>query len=180
MVEKSIGLHFSTTLVVEFRKLKQLSEKAAERLDENEFSFRESENENSVKILVQHVAGNLISRFTDFFTTDGEKPWRNRDSEFEEQDISRKELMNKWESAWKILFTLLENLKEKELASVIKIRGEELTVVQALLRQLSHYGYHSGQIVQLAKKIKGERWESLSIPKGRSSEFMNNGKYLRG
>jgi uncharacterized damage-inducible protein DinB len=170
--------HFIENARFEFGRMKALAEKAIARLSDEEFEKDPGEESNSVKIIVQHVAGNLISRWTDFLTSDGEKPWRNRDSEFESQPVSREELMKKWEEGWQILFSTFDSLNQEDVLKDITIRNEKLTVTQAIIRQLSHYAYHTGQIVFLAKLIRGSSWESLSIPKGKSAGH-TQGTYTR-
>jgi hypothetical protein len=162
--------HLIETIKFEFARLKQLAEKALAQLNENEFQKQFSADSNSVQILMQHMSGNMLSRWTDFLTTDGEKEWRQRDSEFEAQKLSREELMQKWEDGWKILFKALDEIKPEHLQQDVFIRKEALTVTQALLRQLSHYSYHVGQIVHVAKDWKGSEWKTLSIAKNKSGE----------
>jgi uncharacterized damage-inducible protein DinB len=163
--------HFLETVRFEFHRNKQLADKALAQLAEADFHKKISSDSNSVQILVQHLAGNMISRWTDFLTTDGEKEGRNRDSEFEEQQLSHDELMKFWEKGWQILFNTLNALTADQLQQTIYIRKEPMTVTQALLRQISHYSYHVGQIVQLAKEWKGEEWKTLSIAKNKSGEY---------
>src|SRR5574337_1231694 len=165
------GAHFLATTRFEFERMKKLAETSVARLNDEEFDRIPAEESNSARIIVQHMAGNLLSRWTDFLTSDGEKSWRNRDAEFEQQKISRAELMQKWEDGWKELFKAIDGLTENDLLRNILIRNEPLTVTQALLRQVSHYSYHVGQIVFVAKQLKGKDWASLSIPKGKSAEF---------
>lgn len=174
----SMGLHYIETTRFEFQRMKKLVDTTSARLNDEEFSYRFSEEENSVRIIVQHLAGNLLSRWTDFLTSDGEKSWRNRDAEFEQQNISREELMQSLEKGWGELFKAIDSLKEENLMQHITIRNEKLTVIQALQRQVAHYSYHCGQIVFLAKHIKGKDWQSLSIPKNKSAEFSTKGTYL--
>ncbi len=176
-METENSAHFLETVRFEFARMKTLAEKAMAQLNEDEFSKKLSGESNSVQIIVQHVAGNLLSRWTDFLTSDGEKEWRNRDAEFEEQEISRAALMEKWEQGWKTLFTALDTVAPEHLRQNVYIRREPLTVTQALIRQVSHYSYHVGQIVQLAKEWKGEEWQTLSIAKGKSKEH-NKGNYF--
>jgi hypothetical protein len=129
-------------------------------------------NTNSIAVIMRHVAGNLISRWTDFLTTDGEKPDRNRDTEFElEPRDTRETILARWDDGWNLLFAALAPLTEADLSREVPIRGEPHTVLQAVHRQLTHYAYHVGQIVFLARHFAGTRWKSLSIPKGRSKEF---------
>jgi len=163
--------NFHADAVESFRNCKKLAERAIEQISDAEFFATIDEESNSVAIVVKHIAGNLVSRWTDFLTTDGEKPDRNRDAEFEMTDNSRKELMEFWERGWKILFDNIVPLTLEDFSSVVTIRGQEHTVVEALNRQLTHYSYHVGQIVLLAKHFKPASWTSLSIPKNRSAEF---------
>jgi uncharacterized damage-inducible protein DinB len=162
--------HFLETVRFEFRRNKQLADKALAQLNDSEIKKTNSPESNSVEITVQHMAGNMISRWTDFLTTDGEKEWRNRDSEFESRSLSREELIQYWEKAWAIFFNTIDNLTTDHLLQTVHIRKEPLTVTQALLRQLTHYSYHTGQIVQLAKEWKGAEWKTLSVPKNKSAE----------
>jgi uncharacterized damage-inducible protein DinB len=149
-----------------------MAERAIEQLDDNEF-FRVIDPEsNSVAVIVKHIAGNLNSRWRDFLTSDGEKPDRFRDTEFEIlQNDTRESLMNFWESGWQTLFNAVEPLTEDDLARTVTIRGEPHTVVEALNRQLTHYTYHIGQIVLLAKHLRSSKWQTLSVPRNRSEEF---------
>lgn len=169
--------HILETIRFEFERMKQLAEKALEQLSEEEFKRIPFEDGNSCSIIVQHMAGNLRSRWIDFLTADGEKDWRNRDAEFEQQQISREELMEEWQKGWQALFTALDTITPDHLVQHIYIRKEPLTVSQALLRQVSHYSYHIGQIVTLARWQKGADWKSLSIPRGKSTGFAGN--YLK-
>ncbi len=150
---------------------KNLSEKAFDQLSENDFHFTPSTESNTIAILIQHISGNQLSRFTHFLTTDGEKTTRNRDQEFENKKLSGEDLLKMWNKGWDCLFTTIKQLKKEDLSSPVFIRGEQHSVQEALLRQVSHYSYHTGQIILLAKIIKNEKWSSLSIPKGKSDEF---------
>jgi len=154
-------------IVLLFRSQKRLAEGALAQVADEALHVALGPEENSIAVLVQHVAGNQLSRWTDFLTTDGEKPDRGRDAEFEEQGLSRAALMRRWEEGWGRLFATLDSLGPDDLARTVTIRGEPHTVVKALLRQVSHYAYHVGQIVQLARHLAGERWMSLSIPRAR-------------
>jgi hypothetical protein len=145
--------------------LKSTCEKAIIQINDNELHFQSDPDSNSVAIIMKHISGNMISRFTDFLTTDGEKEWRNRDDEFINENLSRKELLNFWEKAWNILFDTLSTLKSDDLSKIVYIRKEEHTVLRALQRQLVHYAYHTGQIVYICKQIKKQEFNSLSIPK---------------
>ena len=133
-----------------------------------------AEGGNSVAIIVWHVAGNLESKFTDLLTTDGEKPWRDRDSEFEAREASAAEVTEKWERGWRVLFGALADLTDDDLAAPITIRGVPFRVDEALLRSLAHLAYHVGQIVLLARSFRGEDWEYLSIPPGESEAYNAN------
>jgi hypothetical protein len=154
--------------VARFKEMKGLAEKAIAQIGDEEFLRIVVDESNSVATIVKHINGNLRSRWTDFLTTDGEKPDRNRDSEFESESIdTRDNLMKRWDASWKILFDTLNSLKESDLTKVVTIRGQEHKVVEAINRQLTHYGYHIGQIVFLAKFFASSNWQSLSIPRRR-------------
>jgi len=157
--------------VLQFRKYKKLSEGAlAQVVDEDFFRTIDPES-NSIGLIVKHMAGNLTSRWTDFLTADGEKPGRNRDEEFEARSTdSRASLMAAWEAGWATLFDALSPLRGEDLLREVHIRREPHTVLQAVHRQMTHYAYHVGQIVTLARHFAGPRWKSLSIPKGKSKE----------
>ena len=156
----------------EFFKLKKLAEGSFAQIDDRAFFHQLDPEANSIALVAKHVTGNLISRWTDFLTTDGEKPNRNRDSEFEKRETdSREALLARWEEGWATLGKALDSLGPDDLDSKVTIRGESLTVVQAINRQLTHYGYHVGQIVFLAKHHAGPSWRSLSVPRNRSAEF---------
>jgi hypothetical protein len=158
----------------EYQRYKKLAEAAMSQIDDGRLSAAPSADGNSIAMICWHVAGNLKSRFTDFLTTDGEKPWRNREEEFEGRTVSRAELLARWEGGWNALFTALDGLSDDLLASEVTIRGQALTVLEALHRSLAHTTYHVGQIVFLAKENAGEKWTSLSIPKGQSAAFNQN------
>lgn len=156
----------------EFRRLKSLADRAMAQISAQEFFSRLGETDNSVALMVKHVGGNLISRWTDFLTTDGEKPGRDRDTEFLILPVdTREDLLARWEQGWAALFSALEPLGAGDLERGVKIRGEPLTVLQAINRQLTHYAYHVGQIVFVAKHHAGPRWQTLSIAAGKSAEF---------
>ena len=126
---------------------------------------------NSIAIIIKHMAGNMRSRWSDFLNSDGEKPGRNRDSEFEDAPKTRQDLTELWEDGWRCVFTALEPLSESDMGRTVKIRDEPHSIMQAINRQIAHYAYHCGQIVFLAKHFKGNHWKSLSIPRGKSAEF---------
>ena len=167
-----LGGAYLDDVTVGFRKTRRLAEAALEQLDDGGFFAVGGPDENAVATIVKHVAGNQRSRWTDFLTTDGEKPDRNRDGEFEiGPDDSRASLMDRWEAGWALLEGVLAALEPDDLSRTVTIRGEPHTVLQALQRQLAHYSYHVGQIVLLARHHVGADWKSLSIPKGKSAEF---------
>jgi uncharacterized damage-inducible protein DinB len=154
-----------------FRYYKNLAERAmAQCPDEALFTTLDAES-NSIAIIVKHMSGNMRSRWTDFLTSDGEKPDRNRDTEFEEPPKTRAELLELWERGWKYVFDALQALNDADLARTITIRSEPHSVTQAVNRQVAHYSYHVGQIVYLARHFAGNKWQSLTIPKKKSAEF---------
>lgn len=154
-----------------FRSYKKLAEKAIAQVDDEEF-FRLIDREaNSIAVIVKHLAGNLRSRYTDFLTTDGEKPERNRDAEFESSGEKRSDVMRFWENGWRVLFAALESLGAADLEKKARIRGEEFTVAKAVSRSLTHAAYHIGQITLLAKHFRSSEWQTLSIPKNKSAQF---------
>lgn len=170
MALKFTASHLQDSLSL-FRYYKKLAEQAMQQLsDEQLFTGLDNES-NSIAIIVKHLAGNMRSRWTDFLATDGEKPDRNRDSEFADPPVTRTALLEMWEDGWSRLFTSLEALTDADLGRTVTIRGEAHTVMQAINRQLAHYPHHVGQIVMLAKHFAGGEWQSLSIPRSRSSEF---------
>ncbi len=172
MDHKSIVTNYLSDVLRSFRSYKRMAERAIEQLDDNEFYRVIDPESNSVAVIVKHIAGNLNSRWRDFLTSDGEKPDRFRDTEFEVlQNDTRESLMNFWESGWQTLFNAVEPLTEDDLARTVTIRGEPHTVVEALNRQLTHYTYHIGQIVLLAKHLRSSKWQTLSVPRNRSEEF---------
>jgi hypothetical protein len=174
----NIEKHFLENSIGVFINYRTLAEKAfAQLTNDKDFHYQPDEESNSIAILIKHMSGNMISRWTDFLTTDGEKPDRNRDSEFVDDVESKEKLMNAWNKGWKVFMDTLYSLKEEDLLKTVTIRGEGLTVMQALNRQTAHYAYHVGQIVFIAKHIKGKEWKSLSIPKNRSAEHLR-GDYL--
>lgn len=154
-----------------FRYYKKLAERAMEQTpDESLFATLDPES-NSIAIIVKHLAGNMRSRWRDFLTTDGEKPDRNRDTEFEDAPKTRAEMMAVWEAGWKHVFEALEPLKDADLARRVTIRTEPHSVMQAINRQIAHYAHHVGQIVFLAKHFAGANWKTLSVPRGKSVQF---------
>jgi hypothetical protein len=159
-------------LLREFKRLKSLADGAISQCSEEQFFAAPAPTDNSVAVLVKHVAGNLVSRWTDLLTSDGEKPGRNRDAEFEIlPEDSRARLLDLWERGWGVLFASLSSLTEADMSRSIRIRGEPLTLLQAVNRQLTHYSYHVGQIVYVAKHYCSASWKTLSIPRGGSAQF---------
>ncbi len=154
-----------------FRSYKRLAERALEQVSDDEFFARIDDESNSLALMVKHIAGNQRSRWTDFLTSDGEKPDRHRDTEFELMNDTRESLLKYWESGWTTLFDALEGLTPEDLEKTVAIRGEPHTVVEAIIRQLTHYAYHIGQIVFLAKHLRASEWKTLSVPRNRSAEF---------
>lgn len=154
-----------------FNQYKLLGEKTIEQLSEENLFWQYNDQSNSISVIVQHLWGNMLSRWTHFLTEDGEKEWRERDAEFEKIINTKKELLTKWNAGWNCLLGTLNTLKNEDLDKTIYIRKEPLTVIDAINRQLAHYSYHIGQIVYLGKMLSGNKWVSLSIPKGNSKEF---------
>ncbi len=150
---------------------KALADKTFVQLDESHFHFKPNKENNSIAIIIQHVAGNMLSRWTDFLTTDGEKEWRNRDKEFEEQVLTKDELSLYWNKGWDCFLNSLQQLTGDDLMKTVHIRGEEILVVDAINRQLAHYPYHVGQIIYIAKIIMDKGFQNLSVPKGNSREY---------
>jgi len=150
---------------------KTLGERAIGQVSEEKLFWQFNEGSNSIAIIVKHLWGNMISRWTDFLTTDGEKPWRNRDTEFENNFKTRAELFSIWDEGWTRMFDTIEELNDNDLTKIVYIRGEAHTVIEAINRQIAHYSYHIGQIVFIAKMVSKDQWKSLSIPKGKSKEF---------
>lgn len=154
-----------------FAYYKKLGDDAMAQIDDEKLFFQVNEDANSIAIIVQHLAGNMLSRWTDFLTTDGEKEWRNRDAEFEKNITNKQDLLAYWNSGWQCLFKSLEPLTSSDLDKIIYIRNEGHTVLEAINRQLAHYPYHVGQLVFLAKLLAADKWKSLSIPKNKSQEY---------
>ena len=170
-----MALKFTTSYIEDtvelLRYYKKLAERAMEQASDDDLFATLDGEANSIAIIVKHMAGNMRSRWTDFLTTDGEKPDRNRDSEFEDPPATREALMRLWEDGWAIVFGAIEPLTDADLGRTVTIRGEAHSVMQAINRQLAHYPNHVGQIVLLAKHFAGSRWNSLTIPRGKSADF---------
>lgn len=155
----------------QFQYYQQLAEKTFAQLEDEDLFWQYNPASNSIAIIVNHLWGNMMSRFTDFLTTDGEKDFRQRDLEFEDVIKTREELMSKWQEGWSCAFAALDSINEDNLDSIVYIRNQGHTITEALNRQMAHYAYHIGQIVYLGRMIKGSAWKSLSIPKGESNSF---------
>ena len=155
----------------QFLYYKMLGEKAMAQLEPEQLFVSVNEDTNSIAAIVKHISGNMLSRWTDFLTTDGEKEWRNRDAEFENDLQSKNEVILVWNKGWDCFLTTLNSLKPEQLSDIIYIRNEGHTVIEAINRQLAHYPYHVGQIVFYAKQLKKNDWDSLSIPKNKSGNY---------
>jgi predicted secreted protein len=166
-----INNNYLESIKKQFLYYKTIAEKAMEQLEPEQLFVSVNEDTNSIAMIVQHLSGNMLSRFTDFLTTDGEKDWRNRDSEFEEGIATKEELMASWNKGWDCFFNAVNTLTPEQLETIIYIRNEGHTVVEAINRQLAHYPYHIGQIVFYAKMLKKDEWSSLSIPKNKSNSY---------
>lgn len=168
-MEQQIGTLVLVDMLREFNNQRRLAERAMDQITDDEFFRTLGEDENSVAIIVKHVGGNLRSRWTEFLHTDGEKPDRNRDGEFEMEQDTRPDLMAAWHRGFATLEATLSSLEPKDLLATVRIRGEELSVVQALNRSLAHTSQHAGQIVLLAKHLRGREWQTISMPRSRRS-----------
>ncbi|MEM7186363.1 MAG: DUF1572 family protein [Bacteroidota bacterium] len=155
----------------QFEYYKLLGERTFDQLEDAQLFWQHNEQSNSIDIIVNHLSGNMKSRWTDFMTTDGEKPWRQRDREFEQVFDSRDEMMEAWESGWERLFEALDSVNTQNFDTTVYIRNQGHTIVEAINRQLAHYAYHVGQMVYVGRMMKGANWKSLSIPKGDSAAY---------
>ena len=167
----TIGKEYLVTVTRRVKYYKDLGEKTFEQLDEKDLHFRANEESNSIAIIVQHMTGNMLSRWTNFLTEDGEKEWRQRDDEFAIHNYNKQQLLEIWEKGWSCFLAALESLNEDDLLKPIYIRQEKLSAIDAINRQLAHYPYHIGQVVYIAKMAKDNNWESLSIPKNKSRDY---------
>ncbi len=159
------------SVIKQFEYYKQLGDKTFQQLSEEQLFWEYNIESNSIATIVKHLWGNMLSRWTDFLTSDGEKEWRNRDAEFENDIQSKQDLLNKWNEGWQCFFAALNSLTTADLTKEIYIRNQGHTVTEAINRQLAHYPYHIGQIVFIGKMVCNEGWTSLSIPKGNSAAF---------
>lgn len=167
-----IGKEYLRIVIERFNSVKSLGDKTLNQLSEEEIHWNYNSDSNSVAIIVKHLSGNMVSRWSDFFNSDGEKEYRNRDEEFIDDITAKAELITVWEKGWKVLIETLTNLSEQDLLRNIYIRGEGHLVLEAIERQMAHYAYHVGQIVYIGKQLKDNNWKSLSIPKGKSEKYL--------
>ena len=171
VMSESFVSNYKSDALTSFRNYKKLAERAIEQVSNEEFFAVIDGEANSIGVVMKHIAGNLHSRWRDFLTTDGEKPDRDRDAEFIADGDNRESLLKFWESGWQVLFDNLEPLTDQDFARTVTIRGEPHSVVEAVNRQLTHYSYHIGQIVLLAKHFRSSDWKTLSVPRNRSADF---------
>jgi len=167
----SVNQNFLQSAIKLFRYYKGLGDKTFDQLSVEELQWRPNEASNSIALIVHHLSGNMLSRWTDFLTSDGEKPWRDREAEFETGYSDKQSMIDAWNKGWTCLLSTLEELKPEDIEKIIYIRNEGQTVVEAIQRQLAHYASHVGQIMFVGKQIKGDGWVSLSISKGGSKDF---------
>jgi hypothetical protein len=167
------------SITKQFQYYKLLGDKTFEQLHEDDIHWQFNSESNNIAIIVKHIVGNMLSRWTSFLTEDGEKEWRRRDTEFEDAYSTKEDMLVAWEKGWQCLFDAILSLTENDLERIIYIRNQGHTVTEAINRQLSHYPYHIGQIVYVGKMVKGENWQSLSVPKGKSSAY-NKEKFGKG
>lgn len=172
----SIGKEFLDTSIRRVKYYKDLADKTFEQLSDADLHYQFNEESNSIAIIIQHMAGNMLSRWTNFLTEDGEKEWRQRDDEFTVHNYSKQQLLDIWEKGWKCYLDSLGSLTENDLLKPITIRNEKLSVIDAINRQLAHYPYHVGQIVYIGRMIKNKEWKNLSIPKGHSQQYNKDEK----
>lgn len=171
----SLGNEYLNTVIRRLKYYKDLGEKTFEQLEEKDLHYLPTPESNSIAIIIQHIAGNMLSRFTNFLTEDGEKEWRQRDDEFEPHSYSRQQLIDTWNKGWACCLSALESLTPDDLVKTIYIRKEPLTVIDAINRQLAHYPYHIGQILYIGRMIRGKDWKNLSIPRGHSQQYNTGG-----
>ena len=172
-------LEYLKSVKKQFEYYKVVGERTLEQLEEPDLFWQFNEDSNSIAIIVNHLWGNMLSRWTDFLTSDGEKEWRNRDLEFEAVIKTKQELLEKWNEGWNCLFNAFDSLNENNFHTEVFIWNQAHSVMEAINRQLPHYAYHIGQIVYIGKMIKSENWKSLTIPKGKSTDF-NQEKFAKG
>ncbi len=169
---------YLSSIIKQFEYYKSLGDKTLNQLTFEDIQWQSNEDSNSIAVMVKHIVGNMLSRWTNFLTEDGEKEWRHRDEEFIDSFKTNEDLIAAWESGWVCLFNAIKPLRNDDLERIIYIRNQGHTVTEAINRQLAHYSYHIGQMVFLGKLIKGDQWQSLSIPKGDSSTY-NQEKFAK-
>ncbi len=174
-----MAVNYLDGVIKQYNYYKSLGDKTFEQLNDAQIHYQPNEYSNNIAIIVKHIVGNMLSRWTNFLIEDGEKEWRERDGEFEDSYCDKKEMLVAWEKGWKCLFDAIKPLKVDDLERIIFIRNQRQTVIEAINRQLAHYPYHIGQIVYLGTLIKGDDWKSLSIPKGQSNSY-NKKKFGKG
>ncbi len=162
----------------QFNYYKKLGDQTIDSLSEKEIYWTYNDESNNIAIIINHIVGNMLSRWTNFYSEDGEKEWRKRDSEFTLSNKNKGEIIVHWKKGWECLFNIIDNLTTEDLLKSVKIRDEKHTVIEAVNRQLAHYAYHIGQLVYVAKMIQNKQWKSLSIPRNKSAEF-NKSKFLK-
>lgn len=170
----SLGNKYLEIVQERFEHVKSLGDGTINQLSEQDIHWKLNDSSNSIAVIVKHVSGNMISRWTDFLTTDGEKDSRNRDQEFDDDISTKQEMSVLWGRGWDTLLRTLDELTGEDLLKKVTIRGEDHTVLEAIERQMAHYSYHVGQMVYAGKQLKGESWESLSIPVGKSEEYLQD------
>lgn len=170
--------NFISSTIKQFEYYKMLGEKTMAQVPDDKLSWQYNEDSNSIATIVKHMWGNMLSRWTNFLAEDGEKEWRNREAEFDNELNGREAILAKWNEGWACVFAAIQPLTDKDLASIIYIRNQGHTVMEAIIRQLAHYPYHVGQIVYIGKMICSKTWQSLSIPKGASKQF-NSEKFAQ-
>jgi hypothetical protein len=163
----SLAQTYLDSAIKRLNTYKILGEKTFEQLEDGDFHFSPNEESNSIAVIIQHIGGNMLSRWTNFLTEDGEKTWRERDEEFEIHQNSKQQLLEIWDKGWACTYQALRSLSEEDLMRTITIRGEQMPAVDAINRQLAHYPYHVGQIVYLGKILKNQDWHNLSVPRKR-------------
>jgi len=172
--QMTIELTYLSVIQKRFKSVKEQGDKTLAQLEEAQLHWAYNEDSNSIAVIVKHVSGNMISRWTDFLTTDGEKPTRNRDDEFMDSLQTKEAIILAWEKGWQVFLDALESLTESDLHGHVTIRGEQLSVIDAIERQMAHYSQHVGQIIYIAKQVTGAQWQTLSIPRGQSQAFTND------
>lgn len=169
-----IGYEYLKAVINRFKEVKRLGDKTLEQLADKDMNWAYNIESNSIVVIVKHMSGNMLSRWTDFLTTDGEKEYRNREEEFMDEISTKAEVAMVWEKGWCVLMETLTSLKEEDLLKTVYIRGEGHLVLEAIERQLAHYAYHVGQMVYIGKQLKDKEWKSLSIPRGKSEGYLKH------